>query len=80
MNEASATNSIMNLNHTLYAIADAKALFSVLYSSGNIQIKSCWGPVDPPPTLSSFKLGKTSVYRGLRSKNSTRLLVEISLF
>ena len=30
LNEASATNSIMNLNHTLFVIADAKAL--MLYS------------------------------------------------
>ena len=41
--EASATNSIMNLSHTLYVIADAKALCSILYSSGNIKIKSCRG-------------------------------------
>ena len=52
INEASATNSIMNLSHTLFVIADAKALCSILYSSENIQIKSCWGPAD----LSSVSL------------------------
>ena len=49
INEASATNFIMNLSHTVYVIADAKALRSVLYSFGNIQIKTCWRPVEPPP-------------------------------
>ena len=34
-------------DHTLYVIADAKAFCSILYSSGNIQIKSCWDPVKP---------------------------------
>ena len=48
INEANATNSIMNLSHTLHFIADAKALCSIRYSSGNIEIKSCWGPADPP--------------------------------
>ena len=38
-NEASATNSIMNFSHTLYAVTDAKALSSILYGFGNIQIK-----------------------------------------
>ena len=46
INEASATNSIMNLSHKLYVIADAKALCSILCSSGNIQLKDCWGPAD----------------------------------
>ena len=46
INKASATNSIMNLSHTMHVIADAKALCSILYSSGNIQTKRC--PVDPP--------------------------------
>ena len=39
------------------------------YSSGYIQIKSCWGPVDPhltPPRLFSYiKLPKTLVSRAL---------------
>ena len=48
INETSAANSIMNLSHTLYFIPDVKALCSILYSSGNIQMKSCWCPVDPP--------------------------------
>ena len=48
INEASVNNSIMNLSHTLPVIADAKALSTILYSSENIQIISCWGPVDPP--------------------------------
>ena len=33
--EASATNSIINLSHILYVPSDAKALCSILYSSGN---------------------------------------------
>ena len=53
MNKASPPNSIMNLRHTFYVIADAKALRSILYSSGNIQIKRCWGT----------QLTKTSVFR-----------------
>ena len=44
INEASATNSIMNPSHTLFVIADAKALCSILCSSGNIQIKNCCTP------------------------------------
>ena len=49
INEASATNCIINLSHTLSVIADLKALFSILYSSKTIQLKSCWGPRTPPP-------------------------------
>ena len=45
INEASAINSIMNLSGTFYIIADAKSLCPILYSSGNIQIKSCGGPL-----------------------------------
>ena len=60
----------MNLSHTLYFIPDAKALSSILCSSGNIQIKSCWDPVDPPP-LSYIKLAKTPVYRGLKEHVQT---------
>ena len=75
INEASATNSIMNLSHTLYVIADAKAICSILYSSGNIQIKSCWEQrTYPPPAvflpLSYIKLAKTSVSRGLKTLES----------
>ena len=52
LSEASTTKSIMNLSHTLLVIADAKAaLCSILYSSGNIQIKSCWGSSDPSPSV-----------------------------
>ena len=47
INEASATNSLMNFSHLLLVIADAKALCSILYYSGNIKIKYCSGPVDP---------------------------------
>ena len=36
ISEASETNSIMNLSHTLFVIADAKTFCSILYSSGNI--------------------------------------------
>ena len=46
INDASTTNSIMNLSHILIVIADAKALCSILYSSGNIQIRYCWGPAE----------------------------------
>ena len=55
------TNSIMNLKHTLYVITDAKALCSILYSSGNIQIKCCWKPVDPPQLHHSHKKRKDSL-------------------
>ena len=55
INEGNATNSIINLSHTLYVIADVKALCSVLYSSGNIQIKSCWGPSDPSSVTLSWQ-------------------------
>ena len=41
INEASATNSIMNLSHTLYVIVDAKALCSILYVT-------CCGKRDQP--------------------------------
>ena len=74
INEANSTNSIMNLSHTSYVIADAKALCSILYSSGNIQIKSCLGPVNPSPPspiLSYIKLAKTLVARGLSKVFST---------
>ena len=65
--EASATNSIMILSHTLYVvITDAKALFSILYSFRNIQIKN--GPTCPsllfPPSV-TLSWQKTSVSIGL---------------
>ena len=87
INEASAINSIMNLSGTFYVIADAKSLCPILYSSGNIQIKRCGGPMDPPPLPPSYiKLGKTSLSRELmillKCKNcfifSNRLLAIIS--
>ena len=37
-----------DLSHTIYDIAGAKALCSILYSSWNIQIKSYWVPVESP--------------------------------
>ena len=43
-NGASTINSIMNLSHALCVIDDAKVLCSILYSSPNIKIKSCWSP------------------------------------
>ena len=49
VNEASVTNSIMNLSYTLYVIGDGKALCSILYNFGNIQIKYSWGLADPLP-------------------------------
>ena len=36
INELSVTNSLMNISQTLYVIADAKAFYSILCSSGNI--------------------------------------------
>ena len=60
INEASVTNSFMNLSYTLHVIANGKALFSILYSFENIQIKYCWGQA-----VCYFKLAKTSVSRGL---------------
>ena len=53
--EANVTNPIMNLSHTLHVTADAKELSSILYSSGNIQIKSCWDPEDPPSATLSWQ-------------------------
>ena len=64
INDVIVINSVMNLSHTLHVTVNVKALLSILYNSGNIQIKSCRGPIAPPP-LSHFKLAKTSVSRGL---------------
>ena len=36
INETSTTNAIMNLSHTLYVNADAKALCSILFSSEDV--------------------------------------------
>ena len=60
INKASATDSIMNLRRTWCVITDAKALCSILYSSGNIQIKICWGP------SVTLTWQKTLVSRGLK--------------
>ena len=73
VNESSATNFIMNLSHTLYAIADAEALCSNRYLSGSIQIKCCWGPWEPPPpypliSVTLSKSVKTSVSTGVKKK------------
>ena len=58
----------MNLSHILFAIADAKVLCYILYSSGNIQIKNTvgiqWTNLSPPLT-SYIKLAKTWESRGL---------------
>ena len=44
INEISATTSLMNICHTL-----CKRICSIFYSSGSIQIKSCWlHPTLPP--------------------------------
>ena len=64
INEASVTNSIMNLNHSFYVIADAKALCSILCSFGNTQINSCWCLVDPSPTV-TLSWQKTSASTAL---------------
>ena len=51
VNEASETNSIMNLSHILYVIADTKAPCTILYISGNIPIKTSRTPAQTlPPT------------------------------
>ena len=57
--ETSVTNSIMNLSHTFYVTADAKALFSILCSSGSIEIKMCRvqrPPLRPPTPSPPFPL------------------------
>ena len=64
MNKASATNSFLNISHTLYVIVDAKARCSILYSSGNIQIKAVGFQRIPPP-FSYIKFVKVSASRGL---------------
>ena len=82
INKARATNSIMNLSHTLYVITDAKTYCSILHSSGNIQIKSCWGPVVPsapfpsPPPPQLHLVGKNSISRGLRKPEKEIHLAE----
>ena len=53
--EASETNSVMNLSHKLFVTAEVKALCSILYSSGNTQIKYSWGPADPPSVTLSWQ-------------------------
>ena len=59
----------MNLSHILFAIADAKVLCYILYSSGNIQIKNTvgiqWTNLPPRPPTSYIKLAKTWESRGL---------------
>ena len=50
-----AINSVTNLSHTLYVVDDAKAVCSILYSSGNTQIKSCWCPADHPSVTISLQ-------------------------
>ena len=69
--EASATNSIVNLNATLYFIADAKAVFSISYSSGNIQKKK---------SLSYMNLAKTLVSRGLINPNMLYTIFKHQIF
>ena len=80
INQVWTTNSIMNLSHTLCVIADPKALCFILYSSGNIQIKSCWVQCLPAPSLSFIKLAKAPVSRGLRLQlNCTLFILNPSL-
>ena len=62
INGASATTSTINRSYTLYVNANAKALCSILYSSGNTERKSSCGPVDSPPVTEN----KTTVHRGLK--------------
>ena len=47
INDVIVINSVMNLSHTLHVTVNVKALLSILYNSGNIQIKSCRGPIAP---------------------------------
>ena len=65
----------MSLSHTFYVTADAKALFSILCSSGSIEIKMRRGPEassptpSPPSTYFSYiYLVNTSVSRGLNNR------------
>lgn len=69
INETSATNSIMNLIHTVYVIAGAKVLCSILYGSGNIS-KKLLGSSGTPLLLpiSYIKLAKTSLSGGLNEQ------------
>lgn len=50
VNEASETNSIMNLSHILYVIADTKVPCTIFYISGNIPIKTSRTPAQTPPS------------------------------
>ena len=62
VNEASETNSIMNLSHILYVIADTKVPCTIFYISGNIPIKTSrtpaqtLPPTSPPPPTTSTKV------------------------
>ena len=51
INEASATNSIINVTHALFVIADAKELCSILNSSGNIPPGNIPLEISPLPQL-----------------------------
>ena len=56
VNEASETNSIMNLSHILYVIADTKVPCTIFYISGNIPIKTSRTPAQTPPSPPSTKV------------------------
>ena len=69
INETSATNSIMNLIHTVYVITGAKVLCSILYGSGNISKKLLGSSGTPLPLpISYIKLAKTSLSGGLNEQ------------
>lgn len=56
VNEASETNSIMNLSHILYVIADTKVPCTIFYISGNIPIKTSRTPAQTLPPTPSTKV------------------------
>ena len=56
VNEASETNSIMNLSHILYVIADTKVPCTIFYISGNIPIKTSRTPAQTPPSTPFTKV------------------------
>ena len=76
INEASETNSVINISHILHVITDVKALCTIFNSSGNIQIKICSGLAD---SLAKFCIVKVRQKLSIRqnSVNDNEKLVII---
>ena len=79
VNEASETNSIMNLSHILYVIADTKAPCTILYISGNIPIKTSRTPAQtlPPPIITPFYKGVPTMNYGSKTWRRSQIYMFI---